>query len=119
MASAAKSGLGSLATKMRGGYKSQSAYEKARDDRRAQNRVNNVAARLAANKKTLSNPYSIAKTQEQRDQIKDAINEGAKKDHSQGQTGYGSCFIAGTKVSMADGTSVSYTHLTLPTTPYV
>jgi hypothetical protein len=28
----------------------------------------------------------------------------AAKDTSQGQTGYGSCFIAGTKVTMADGT---------------
>jgi hypothetical protein len=28
----------------------------------------------------------------------------ASQDHSQGQTGYGSCFIAGTKVTMADGT---------------
>ena len=32
------------------------------------------------------------------------IGTAASQDHSQGQTGYGSCFIAGTKVTMADGT---------------
>jgi len=31
-------------------------------------------------------------------------NTAAANDHSAGQTGYGSCFIAGTKVTMSDGT---------------
>ena len=82
----------------------QSEYERNREAARHQSRVDNVAARIAANKKTLSDPYSIATNQQQRDQIKEAIFEGAKTDMSQGETGYGSCFIAGTKVSMADGT---------------
>ena len=34
-----------------------------------------------------------------------ATTKAAAKDTSQGQTGMGSCFIAGTKVSMADGTN--------------
>jgi hypothetical protein len=109
-ADAISSGLGSLAGRMRGinpvtgRPNTQAQYEQARADRQQQSRVDNVAARLAANKKTLSDPYSIAKTKEQREQIREAKVEGAKKDTSMGETGYGSCFIAGTKVSMADGT---------------
>ena len=100
-----KSGLGSLATKMRGGYKSQSAYEQARADRRQQSRVDNIAARLAAGKKTLSDPYSVAKTAAQKQQIRDGRIKGAEKKAAKDPySGYGSCFIAGTKVSMADGT---------------
>jgi len=107
-------GIGSLGSKFAGKMRginpitgrpnTQSQYEQARDDRRQQSRVDNVAARLAAGKKTLSDPYSIAKTAAQRQQIRDGKVEGAKKDTSMGETGYGSCFIAGTKVSMADGT---------------
>jgi len=107
-------GIGSLGSKFAGKMRginpitgrpnTQSQYEQARADRQTQNRVNNVANRIANNKKTLSNPYSIAKTKEQKDQISDAINKGAKTDHSAGYTGMGSCFIAGTKVTMADST---------------
>ena len=48
--SRAKTGLGSLATKMRGGYGSQAAYESARADRQKANRVNNMMARKRAGK---------------------------------------------------------------------
>jgi len=44
------SGLGSLATKMRGGYGSQAAYESARADRQKASRVNNMMARKRAGK---------------------------------------------------------------------
>ena len=109
------SGIGSLGNTISGKLRginpntgrpnTQSQYEQARAARQQQNRVDRVAARLAAGKKTLSDPYSIAKTEAQRQQIRDGRIKGAEKEAAKDPySGYGSCFIAGTKVSMADGT---------------
>jgi hypothetical protein len=111
----AKSGLGSLGSKFAGKMRginpltgrpnTQAQYEANRAARQQQSRVDRVAARLAAGKKTLSDPYSIAKTEAQRQQIRDGRIKGAEKKAAKDPySGYGSCFIAGTKVSMADGT---------------
>jgi hypothetical protein len=109
------SGIGSLGSKFAGKIKginpitgrpnTQSQYEQARADRKQQSRVDYVADRLAKGKKTLSDPYSIAKNEAQRKQIRDGRIKGAEKKAAKDPySGYGSCFIAGTKVSMADGT---------------
>jgi hypothetical protein len=109
------SGIQSLGSKFAGKIKginpitgrpnTQSQYEQARADRKQQSRVDYVADRLAKGKKTLSDPYSIAKNEAQRKQIRDGRIKGAEKKAAKDPySGYGSCFIAGTKVSMADGT---------------
>ncbi len=112
---AVSKGLGSFGSRFAGKMRginpitgkpnTQSQYEQARADRKQQSRVDYVADRLAKGKKTLSDPYSIAKNEAQRQQIRDGRIKGAEKKAAKDPySGYGSCFIAGTKVSMADGT---------------
>ena len=122
IANSVRSGLGSLGNKLgslgnkfagamrginptTGRSNTQAQYEQDRADRKQQSRIDYVADRLAKGKKTLSDPYSIAKTAAQRQQIRDGRIKGAEKKAAKDPySGYGSCFIAGTKVSMADGT---------------
>jgi hypothetical protein len=49
-AQALTGGMGNLATQLRGGYKSQNAYEQARDARRTQSRIDYMMDRRAAGK---------------------------------------------------------------------
>jgi hypothetical protein len=75
MASAAKTGLGSLATKMRGGYGSQSAYEQARTERQQQKRTDRMIDRITSGKRTRSNPRDAGTTKAQKDAISAALQE--------------------------------------------
>jgi hypothetical protein len=68
-------GLGSFATKMRGGYGSQAASESARAERQQQRRTDNMIDRITKGKSTRSNPRDAGTTQAQKDAISAALQE--------------------------------------------
>jgi hypothetical protein len=87
--SRARTGLGSLATKMRGGYGSQAAYEQARTERQQQNRTNRMIDRISKGKKTRSNPRDAGTTKAQKDAISAAIQDSYRGGGGGGSSGGG------------------------------
>ena len=77
----AKSGLGSLGKKMGDfrervtGYRTQSEYDQAREDRRAQKRTDRMIDRISRGKKTRSDPRKAGTTKAQKDAISAAIQD--------------------------------------------
>jgi hypothetical protein len=84
IASRARTGLGSLGNKIGDfrqkttGYRTQGDYDRARADRQAQARTDNMIDRIANNKTTRSNPRDAGTTQAQKDAISEAIQDRAR-----------------------------------------
>ena len=94
----AKSGLGSLGKKMGDfrervtGYRTQSEYDQAREDRRAQKRTDRMIDRITSGKRTRSNPRDAGTTKAQKDAISAAMREsrrGGQYDSGGGSGGGG------------------------------
>jgi len=81
MGSRARSGLGSLGSKLADfrerttGYRTQAAYEQARTERQQQKRTDRMIDRIAAGKKTRSNPRDAGTTKAQKDAISAALQD--------------------------------------------
>jgi hypothetical protein len=67
-----------------------------------------IAKKQAKGQDTTNLEKRVQKFKGEQEEYKESVSkskqEVAAKDHSQGQTGMGSCFIAGTKITMSDGT---------------
>ena len=84
-----------------GKVNTQAQYEANRDAASKQSRTNNMIDRISKGKTTRTNPRDAGSTKEQKDAISAAITAAAAREKD---TGMGSCFIAGTKITMSDKT---------------
>ena len=84
-----------------GKVNTQAQYEANRDAASKQSRTDNMIDRISKGKTTRSNPRDAGSTKAQKDAISAAITAAAAREKD---TGMGSCFIAGTKITMSDKT---------------